>query len=94
MKYSPIRDDFGNPLLTLREAAYGNWGMAICFFLYGWNLWRTPPTQPFTGRLAWFYSFVTDTLGMHGPAIATWMFAAFFAIIGVTAWMKGGKSGS
>ncbi len=42
--------------------------IACLFFYFGWLNWTEPPTAPYTGRMAWFYSVASAMFGQRGPA--------------------------
>lgn len=62
--------------------------IACLFFYGGWLLWTEPPLQPFTGRMAWFYSVASAMLGERGPAYVSW--ACGIALLGLALanWLK------
>lgn len=86
MKFSPIRSDSGRPLLTVREACYGLWGVAACFTLFGLDQWLHPPTPPFARRVSWLYTYAQANWGATGPALISFAFACPLFILGILCW--------
>lgn len=92
MKYSPVRNADGRPLLTAKEAAVGCWGFAMCIALFAFSEWSHPKPAPYTGRLAWMYRAAAEQWGPQGPAMALLAGAVLMLVIGAIAW-AGAKRG-
>jgi hypothetical protein len=88
MKYSPARSATGRPLLTLRETSFGLWGFAVVFAIFGLKNWQTPPSKPFSGRLAWLYTFADSHWGQAGPALVIFAGAMMLFVLGILVWHR------